>query len=474
MHHSELDKFNLKAIVLHDPEDAKTFRMLKNDFYQLSYDTGDKFLFVTFFSLDNRRKPHSYRFSREQVAFDSDFPAEQIYLLRQQLDLDHIPLPIILLTADVDSDKIQVIQLRGDDIPHALLELSRRVPSIENDIDNTQFLLSRGFAYTPNIFTKQLDLPLADILTSFFAKEVIKESDHNPLLKDSLGKWSEADERKLKNELEAERKKDAPNPERYDRILLKLNEDRTTWNHLKAGCRCEMMCCNDEVQSQEPSYGRMSTHFLQCRTNELRSNHSRNPLEDIDDNLLDNIENESLTAFRTARRFLSAMSEQSDDDYAGIALYLSKIIEIELNTSIVQEMRKQLGIEMPAYYCKYKDCNQPFVIRDDERGKEFNLNARKDGVWKRLELGTFHGAYSQMIRMNTAYSTFEPLAYEFKEALYRFYNRRNGPTHYEVMNYEEFKEQCDDFNFLLRFFPELMRRKTAVKANTPNRGLEWK
>lgn len=431
MHHDELNNFNLKVIVLHNPDDANTLRMLKDNFNELSLQTGNKLLFVTFFSPANRGGNNPYSFSKEQMSCDVDFSSDQMYQLCQILALEHVPLPMLLLTDDVDSDKILAIQLNGNDIPEVLLKLSKQNQDIVSNIDLTKSVLS---AFNPNIFAKNLDLPLSDILTSFFASEAVSECGYNSLLQNSLYKWSEENERNLKEKIKSEKKKEHPDKERYDRFLIKQIEDHAI----------------RELIDRGRTYGSRSRY--------------RDTRIDIDVYLLDGIEKESTYAYNTAKRLISWMSDSYDNDYSGIALYLSKIIEIELNTSIVQEMRELLGIEMPEYYCKYKDGTQSYVITGNN--KEYNLNACKDGVWKRLELGTFLGAYSQMVKMQETF-TFTPLEFEFKEVLYNFYSRRNDFVHYDVMRYGEFQEQCNDFKTLMQFLPELMKRKRAAKYLRP-------
>lgn len=75
------------------------------------------------------------------------------------------------------------------------------------------------------------------------------------------------------------------------------------------------------------------------------------------------IDEESLTMFNTFdellhRIYAPDISTQlvckSDYDFAPLVSLLARILEVELNSSIVQAIRKEKGIEMPRYYKMYK------------------------------------------------------------------------------------------------------------------------
>ena len=39
-------------------------------------------------------------------------------------------------------------------------------------------------------------------------------------------------------------------------------------------------------------------------------------------------------------------------DFSALGMYIGKFVEQEINSSVVQLMRKTCGIDMPDYYCK--------------------------------------------------------------------------------------------------------------------------
>lgn len=472
MYHSALNKFKLKVFVLHDPNDRKALSNLRNDFYQLSEETGKELLFVTFFSPVGFREVDSFVCSNETLLCDRSFTEDQMYALRQQLALEHIPFPMMLVTENVDSDDVIVTQLNGTDISNALRILSMRckeqIPfSKENLETDVRDALCGQLPYEPNIFKKHLDLPLADIMTSYFARELVSKCAGNPILKNSLKEWSEYNEEHLKREMSAERQKEEPDSGRYDRLLIKHIEDKSIKKKILSIRTRGWEDIQGEMLLQEgPRMG------FCCRPSgmhalTLQKHVSSYEIEDaypfsIDESLMKGCERESLRSYRSAKQIFPKNGIDEDFEYTGVALYLNKVIEIELNSSIVQEMRECLGIEMPEYYCKYKEAKQSYKIESQD-GKVYDLNAHIDNEWKRLELGPFLGAYSQMGRMKDE-SEFQMLKYEFKKILYRFYNRRNGPAHYLSMEKEDFIEQCEDFKKLVEFLPELIRRKEGVKS----------
>lgn len=72
-------------------------------------------------------------------------------------------------------------------------------------------------------------------------------------------------------------------------------------------------------------------------------------------------------------------------DFAPLINSLSRILELEINSSIVQDIRQMRGIEMPAYYKKYKPDHHDLKITIGT--KEIDLNCENDGKLKPMMIG---------------------------------------------------------------------------------------
>lgn len=81
----------------------------------------------------------------------------------------------------------------------------------------------------------------------------------------------------------------------------------------------------------------------------------------------------------------------SNLDYSPLITSVSKIFEIEINLSLVQWVRKDLGIEMPAYFNKYKNDPRDYSIKPQlpqlRNAIGINFNSHLHNTYKPPEIG---------------------------------------------------------------------------------------
>ena len=112
-------------------------------------------------------------------------------------------------------------------------------------------------------------------------------------------------------------------------------------------------------------------------------NYSLEELEQIRDYEIENIiqsiiKNEDLDykarIFLKTSNLISKVLEEEDLDYSSITIGYAKFFEREINLSVVQLIRKQLGIEMPLFYEKYYPTDKDYIIKMKE---DFSIDFNK-------------------------------------------------------------------------------------------------
>ena len=97
------------------------------------------------------------------------------------------------------------------------------------------------------------------------------------------------------------------------------------------------------------------------------------------------LEEETRRVFRTARAVSSALkSGDFDLDYSPAVMCLAKAFEREVNLSVVHWVRKELGIEMPAFFDRWSNSKGKYEFDDIN----FNLSESGDKqTWRPPMLG---------------------------------------------------------------------------------------
>ncbi len=120
-------------------------------------------------------------------------------------------------------------------------------------------------------------------------------------------------------------------------------------------------------------------------------------------------------------------------DFSSLIIHLSKIMERELNNSVVQYIRMLNGVEMPRYYREHKP-NTPVVITIGR--EECDINALRDGVWRSQTMGTIKYLIEEY--KDSLEGIFDSPVNEFISLWEKLRNKRNGSSHTEITDESDF------------------------------------
>lgn len=325
-----LRPFTLAAFVLHDPlEDLRFHRLMDQEFSRLDDETGDRFLFFAFAQPSESWHRRSENQSHYELVKGSTLPTlmtEDVGIVSNAIasavgiSLDSLPVLVVINPRDFSL--IEVFSTNCDAIEHQLTSLARiskeegppspavselywdrveRQPHSEGSFGESLFsavsVAQAGFnkeAGWPNVWMTQVA--------------------------------SEAAEKALRN---------------WQAILL----------HARSRWRPEQ---EDEVGLMETLYSKALPLLINFAAylGDVPSQ------QFLGERVLSRLERESRGSVRAYARVKSVLMSpmefdiQDDLDCAPAAICLGKVLEVELNTSIVQWVRRQLGAEMPRHFCR--------------------------------------------------------------------------------------------------------------------------
>lgn len=110
-------------------------------------------------------------------------------------------------------------------------------------------------------------------------------------------------------------------------------------------------------------------------------------------NKLKQLENEENLDYKSkiflkSANMINSLLTSEEIDYSAVTIGYSKFFEREVNLSIVQLIRKELGINMPYYYEQYCDVNGNYFVKIDNDFKvNFNMQERTSGKYLPPGLG---------------------------------------------------------------------------------------
>ena len=156
-----------------------------------------------------------------------------------------------------------------------------------------------------------------------------------------------------------------------------------------------------------------------------------------------------------------------DEDYSALGLYLSKVVESEINHSLVQMIRKCHGIEMPDYYCKVKESINSLMVRSGKKDIDLNATNPKNGKLCRLSLGEACFLWHQMHNDYTEYGDF--ITFDNDDKMYsnckKLAELRNYcVAHSEPTIWGDFCEVFNCFQNIMKYhMPNLMKVKNLMR-----------
>lgn len=184
---------------------------------------------------------------------------------------------------------------------------------------------------------------------------------------------------------------------------------------------------------------------------------------------------ESSTLLRTynlAQPIFTHLNNTRSDyelDYSMIILNMAKILEIEINLSLIQWIRNYKNIDMPKFYNKFKN-GAVAIIKYDERviGKggytDFNkkLNGTKDILFAPSNQGGLDGF--RMVLFENNYKS--PIDENYKiyvDNWSKLIPIRNDAAHNKTLSYNDFLEFFDAFNNIIK--SDIFKMLMDIKQN---------
>jgi len=355
------EPFNLFAFILHIPEIHKEFdEYINKEFDMLDHLTGEKLLY---FSLCN--PPKSWvRYASDREYFrqfksyelehfinpENQIKSEDKYsaalALANSLGISLDQMPCIVVTKDFNSAEFAVLETNKNILREQFTELGLAARSVERDNLRLEKILSRTRNYSET--TNVLEVTLAKALSEALSFIVINNSDNQV---ESVSAKKQAKQVLLK-------------------LLLELQQIKKFQNQLSI---------NKTVLVE-----------LSMKICLLLSNvKSNRPLDHIpfDKN---NFDNESYSMLKTAYRVSNLLTAERNNneiiknvpdeilDYIPGIVCFSKVFEKEINLSIVQWIRKYLGIDLPEYFNRLQPGKTAEYTPNIERGWPINFNSGRN------------------------------------------------------------------------------------------------
>lgn len=400
-HVKGLDKFSLFGFILHDKEQHDEFHgMLDRDFHVLDDVTGNRFLFFSLLRppekwLANKSRGSEYPLSVSILKSMSNAPvavdqAIAVSALAKQLEIKLDLLPCIVVTRDLNSKEYHIIKTDKDLLHkqlNTLTYISRDLPSRETGAERSFYSDVRNLdGYEQTIWNHAgLAQSICTILDV-----VVANSDGEDSYTTSKG---QENANKTKNNL----------MQALIRAKEALKEKRNELSGRKITSLFEEMFC---ITSKIDDLALKIAYF-----------HALSLKGDIglrlrllyENPAFYGLESESKILLRTGYRIAGLVRrDEQYFDLSPIVLCLAKPFENEMNLSLVQWIRRKLGIEMPDYFNTCKPGVEAYYRR---RHVNINFNyINGDGVWVPPSLGQSQLAcryLSNDILNNTTFEGYE-------------------------------------------------------------------
>lgn len=174
--------------------------------------------------------------------------------------------------------------------------------------------------------------------------------------------------------------------------------------------------------------------------------------------------------FLKSSNMINDLFADEEIDFSAVTIGYSKFFEREVNLSVVQLVRKELGINMPSYFEQYCDISGQYIIKiGDDFKVNFNMQDRSSGKYLPPGLGQSLISYNTIADRLTMYiSKYKELIKEGK----KLNTIRNKSAHPDLIKKEDVKNMKEIIVelYLHGIFEEML--KTKVKLNPENRSYQ--
>jgi hypothetical protein len=445
-----LNQFKLFGIVLHDPKSHKSFHNeFASSFDRLDYLTGHDFLFL---GITDPPKAWKGRISRDYFdiwnkedlldpgnTYKTQDQSITAYTLAQSLGINYDDLPVIILTNNLQLNQYQVIKTSETHFVNQLTEIgffctrSDKYFSLTNDSNFNELI--RKIDLCGGSSNVSVESSLAKSLSDFLA-----------FLVDDLGSFDSRNAKlqvgQVLNDFFINRKYNR-DPDRLEQLNLAM------LGYLSNLKKSELIPGSSAFPSAENNY---HTRISGVRIDKECEDESKviintfNKVYPLFQPIRENLKNYQIEA-----KYESPYDKYDNPellDYSMLVLSLSKVLEIESNSSIVHWIRKSLNIEMPDYYKKHKSDNNLYTILpaaslvDHPLPVDFNMRNKRS--WRPPGMGQ-----SKLIVQSLALEgKLPPMINNIDDMVKQWgiiAHHRNSAAHGETMNYTDFNKVYDAF-----------------------------
>ena len=473
--HRIFSRFNLIAIILHNPADKKFQKKMENHFEYYDRMTGPNFLFITFIKKRDRWI-EATRDEREYLKTltlgegkTDDFELQH---LKQLFKVEEKENPVIILTTDLNSKTYAVIDTSTKIIEEQLEKIgefcrcqekpqSCQDPNFKRLVRDLQGYKSYNWEnYSDEISSFPLPLRYSLIATfSRIQKRNIESSKDYLQELPNIIQFNRQLMDLIVALLQEIKIRDILIEKLIRRIYLKEQTEEQCDELLSLLQERELFQKSTDIWFQE-----LANAKIICL-----------PQQEVDrkyliNDISDEWEQDSQIYAKTHNELCRALlhngnRENNNDefDFACLSFYMPKIWENEINRSIVQKMRQLIGIEMPDYWFQYKQCDKNFHIECGNKQVDLNNRYGSQNNWKAPTIGETKYAYDTLIREQRM----DPIENNdlFSNLWGNLNNARNRTTHWEPIDMDTFMRTYGYFNQLKdQFFPTLMAIKREMRG----------
>lgn len=375
---NNVKRFELTALVIHDPDDTDFCNMIKSGFDRYCMMTGKKFLFITYVKPDEKFKhdySSSYVFKAECLyydsAYDTDIERDAISLIRKNFSIPETG-SYMLLFDDFGNTENNSFALIKTSEPLFVRQLDLITAYCENDSPDKLYdkLIQDlgGEIRNPeiNVFSTVLGIAATTSNLNDSFKDIREqqindacsfyETQRNHILNPVEGQDCDPEDEDIIDSISqklivlynlfSKLKPSNPSQRRPQRAFNSHFGNRPPRGGYGMSFEDEyatfqqddslVVCLEEAFKIHSTKFSRLSQYFFKSLIDILRSkiNHSI--------------------------------------DYSGFVIYFAKIIEQELNLSIGQLIRKRLGIPMPYFYNIVYFAKNIYYVETDNKNVNFN------------------------------------------------------------------------------------------------------
>ena len=471
--HRIFSRFNLIAIILHNPADKKFQQKMENHFEYYDSMTGPNFLFITFIKRNRwiEATRNERKYLKTLTLGEGKTDDFELQHLKQLFKVEEKENPVIILTTDLNSKTYAVIDTSTEIIEKQLREIGKfcryqekpqscQDPNFKRLVRDLQECKSYNWEnYSDEISSFPLPLRYSLIATfSRIQKRNIESSKDYLQELPNIIQFNRQLMDLIVALLQEIKIRDILIEKLIRRIYLKEQTEEQCDELLSLLQERELFQKSTDIWFQE-----LANAKIICL-----------PQQEVDrkyliNDISDEWEQDSQIYAKTHNELCRALlhngnRENNNDefDFACLSFYMPKIWENEINRSIVQKMRQLIGIEMPDYWFQYKQCDENFHIECGNKQVDLNNRYGRNN-WKAPTIGDSKYAYDTLISKQLM----DPIGNNdlFSKLWGKLNNARNRTTHWEPIDMDTFMRTYGYFNQLKdQFFPTLMAIKREMRG----------